>query len=71
LLRILERCGVYRLAFSGEAEATALRLGEQNIGLWLIAQMEMVGPTAYPALLMEAAHSRDKETVNALVDAEQ
>lgn len=71
LLRILERCGVYRLAFTGEADATSLRLGEQNIGLWLIAQMEMVGPTEYPALLMEAAQRRDKETVNALVDAEE
>ncbi len=71
LLRILERCGVYRSAFTGEAEATSLRLGEQNIGLWLIAQMEQVGPTAYPALLMEAAQSRDKDKVNALVDAEE
>lgn len=71
LLRILERCGVYRLAFTGETEATNLRLGEQNIGLWLISQMETIGPTTYPALLMEAAQVRNKETASALVDAEE
>lgn len=66
LLRLLERCGVYRSAFTGETEATALRLGEQNIGLWLIAQIEDVDPTEYPKLLLEAAQKRDKETVNVL-----
>lgn len=66
LLRLLERCGVYRSAFTGEAEATALRLGEQNIGLWLIAQIEDVDPTEYPRLLLDAAQKRDKEKVNVL-----
>jgi hypothetical protein len=73
LLRILERCGVYRSAFAVEAEITAMRLGEQNIGLWLIAQMENVGPTEYPRLLLEAAQARDNNegTGNAVVDAEE
>lgn len=72
LLRVLERCGVYRSAYAGEAEPTALRLGEQNIGLWLIAQMEMVGPTEYPRLLLEAAQMKPKEDVaDAIVDAEE
>ena len=72
LLRILERCGVYRSAFAGEAETTALRLGEQNLGLWLIAQLETVGPTEYPRLLLEAAQTRDNNegTGNAVVDEE-
>lgn len=61
LLRILERTGVYRNAFTGEQATTDLRLGEQNIGLWLIAQMEAVGPTEYPELLLEAARNKDKE----------
>ena len=70
LLRILERAGVYRSAFAAEADVTALRLGEQNIGLWLIAQLETVGPTEYPRLLLEAAQNRDREegTGNAVVD---
>ncbi|HEY7824055.1 MAG TPA: hypothetical protein VIG24_14535 [Acidimicrobiia bacterium] len=66
LLRLLERCGVYRSAFTGETEATSLRLGEQNIGLWLISQIETVDPTEYPRLLLEAAQKQDKETVNVL-----
>jgi hypothetical protein len=72
LLRILERCGIYRNAFAAEAETTALRLGEQNVGLWLIAQLETVGPTEYPRLLLEAAQNRDKNEVtgNAVVDEE-
>lgn len=73
MLRILERCGVYRNAFAAEAETTALRLGEQNIGLWLIAQIETVGPTEYPRLLLEAAQNRDRNEGpgNAVVDAEE
>lgn len=72
LLRILERCGVYRSAFAADAEVTALRLGEQNIGLWLIAQLETVGPTEYPRLILEAAQNRDKDegAGNAVVDEE-
>lgn len=73
VLGILERCGLYRNAFAGSSyEATALRLGEQNIGLWLIAQMERVGPSEYPSLLLEASRLRETEkgTVNVL-DAEE
>ena len=72
MLRILERCGVYRSAFAAEADVTALRLGEQNIGLWLIAQMEQIGPTEYPRLLLEAAQDRDNNEGpgNAVVDEE-
>lgn len=70
LLSILERCGLYRGAFTGEADATSFRLGEQNIGLWLIAQIEHVGPTEYPKLLLEAAQKKDKETVHVLDDME-
>jgi len=71
LLRIFERCGVYRSAFSVE-DVTDFRLGEQNIGLWLISQLELVGPTEYPRLLLEAAQRKDrnKETVH-VVDAKE
>jgi hypothetical protein len=66
MLRILERCGVTRNAYSSSAKATAFRLGEQNVGLWLMAQMDRVGPTEYPRLLLEAAQNtedKDAETV--------
>jgi hypothetical protein len=70
VMRLLERCGVYRSAYTGESEATALRLGEQNIGLWLIAQIERVDPSEYPRLLLEVAQKRDKETVDVLDELE-
>jgi hypothetical protein len=68
LLMILEQCGVYRNAYTGERQATDFRLGEQNVGLWLISQIEIVGPTEYPTLLMERARQLTEETGIALVD---
>jgi hypothetical protein len=59
LLRILEQTGLFRSAYTGDLAATSLRLGEQNIGLWLIAQLETIGPTEYPQLLLDAARVRD------------
>lgn len=71
LLRILEQTGLTRSAYTGEHAATNFRLGEQNIGLWLISQLETIGPTEYPQLLLDAARVRDlnKETVH-VVDQE-
>lgn len=71
LLMILERCGIYRSAYTGEREATDFRLGEQNVGLWLIAQIEMVNPTEYPALLLERARKMIEEAASVpVVDKE-
>lgn len=66
LSRIFEKCGVYRTAFTGDDDMTRLRLGEQNIGLWLIAQLDLVDPTEYPRLLLERAQKKvdDKGTVH-------
>lgn len=69
MVSILERCGVYRSAFTGDAPATDFRLGEQNVGLWLISQIEIVGPMEYPTLLMERARMTE-ETRIAVVDEE-
>ncbi len=69
LISILEQCGVYRTAYTGEADATNFRLGEQNIGLWLINQIEMVGPTNYPTLLLERAKETEEKRI-AVVDEE-
>lgn len=70
LLMILERCGLYRNAYTGERPATDFRLGEQNVGLWLVAQIEAVNPTEYPMLLLERAREKTQETGIALVDEE-
>lgn len=71
LLRILEQAGLTRSAYTGDHAATSFRLGEQNIGLWLISQLETIGPTEYPQLLLDAARVRDltEEQVH-VVDAE-
>lgn len=71
LLMILERCGMYRNAYTGERQATDFRLGEQNVGLWLIAQIEMVNPTEYPALLLERARRMIEETASVPVVDEE
>lgn len=66
LLRIIGKCGLYNSAFTGDHAATSKRLGEQNIGLWLISELEKIGPTEYPQLLLDAARVRDlkEETVH-------
>lgn len=69
LMSILERCGVYRSAYTGETSATDFRLGEQNIALWLISQIEMVGPMEYPTLLIERARMAEEKNI-AVVDEE-
>jgi len=61
LMMILERCGLYRNAYTGERQATDFRLGEQNIGLWLVSQIEAVNPTEYPTLLLERARQMQIE----------
>ena len=68
LLRILDRCAVHRNAFTGEPASTDFRLGEQNVAIWLIAQLELVGPTEYPTLLLSAARDRGmtEETTHVL-----
>ena len=68
---ILERCGMHRNAYTGERAATDFRLGEQNVGLWLIAQIEMVNPTEYPALLLERARKMIEETASVPVVDEE
>ena len=72
LLWFLEQCGLYRTAYTSEDAATNFRLGEQSVGLRLIAKLEEIGPTEYPLLLLEAAQRKDqnKETVH-VVDTEQ
>lgn len=69
LLRIFEKCGVYRTAFTGESATTDLRLGEQNVGLWLITQLDLVDLTEYPRLILEKAQKKaeDKGTGNVAV----
>lgn len=70
LISILERCGVYRSPYMGERDATNFRLGEHNIGLWLAAQIEIVGPMEYATLLVERAKMKTEESAVVLADEE-
>lgn len=63
---LLERAGLTRTAYTESPIATALRLGEQNVGLWLVAQLEQLGPTTYPQLLLDLARKEKTENVRVL-----
>jgi len=66
LLSIISRCGIYASAYTGDRDATHVRLGEQNVGLWLLSMIEMVDPMAYPKMLSELAKratKKDRENV--------
>ena len=70
LALILERCGVHRNAYTGERGSTDFRLGEQNVALWLISQIDEVSTIEYPALLMETAKLNEERRSAAVADDE-
>ena len=46
LWRMLKRCGLYRLSYTGNSE-TYLREGERNVGLWLMTELSQANPDAF------------------------
>lgn len=53
---MLEQCGIYQDAFSGDQiNATNYVLGQQAVGRKLIAQLDGIDPRAYPTLLLQVA----------------
>lgn len=68
VLRLLDECGVYRNAYSGEADATMFRLGEQNVGLKIIGMINDVDPSLYPKMMIEAAQTPKEQEVVILND---
>ena len=67
ILWLLEQCAVTRSAYQGEDNATNFRLGEVNIGLRLIAQLDRVSPSEYARLLLWDAQRREKEKAEVYV----
>lgn len=55
LFWILEQCAIYEDAYKGENNATNFMLGRQSSGRRLIAQMDLIDPRMYPALLADIA----------------
>ncbi|RCL00933.1 MAG: hypothetical protein JSC189_001026 [Candidatus Tokpelaia sp. JSC189] len=60
LLWLVEVSGVLRSPWTGDVAATQFRLGEQNMGLRLIALMGRVGEEEYPKLLVQAAQENER-----------
>lgn len=59
LFDILEMCGMYDAAFTGENNATNFRLGMQEPGKRLIARMNEIDMRFYPQLLLVIAELRE------------
>lgn len=55
LYRILEACHIYESPFvPGQADSTAFKLGEQNVGRRLLAQVTAASGDLYMTMLKEA-----------------
>jgi hypothetical protein len=54
LYRVLDRCGVFRSSFTGNA-ATYFREGERNIGLWLMDRINRHALDEYVLMIRENA----------------
>jgi hypothetical protein len=58
----------HQSAFKGElTDATNFCLGEQNVGLKLIAHLDAISPIVYPQLLLEEARRKGENEENAHV----
>ena len=53
--RLLERTGMYRTSFTGDASATFFNEGQRNIGLFLSANVQAAAPALYGVMLAENA----------------
>lgn len=53
--RQLERAGVFRSSFTGEAISMAFREGERNVGLKLLADIHELCPGRYEVMMKENA----------------
>jgi len=62
---MLERCGIYRDAYSGENNATNYALGGQAPGRRLIEQLDQIDPRLYPQLLLDMAEIRESDKAEA------
>lgn len=59
LFDVLEMCGMYDAAFTGENNATNFRLGMQETGKRLIARLNEIDARFYPQLLLGIADLRE------------
>lgn len=58
---MLEQCGMYEAAFTGEAASTNFILGKQEVGRRVVGKLDEINPQFYPQLLLTIAEIRDRE----------
>lgn len=57
--RILSRCGVFRLSFTGDPNSTFFKEGQRDIGLHLLSEVMEIDSSAFQKMQQEAVE-RDK-----------
>ncbi len=71
LFDILEMCGTYSAAFTGENNATNFRLGLQEGGKRLISRLDEIDARFYPTLLLAIADMKELDKAAASANKEQ
>ena len=72
LFDVLDMCGIYDAAFTGDNNATNFRLGLQEAGKRLIARLDSIDGRLYPQLLLSIAdHKETNKAANAARQKEQ
>ena len=61
LYEILAMCGMYRQPMTGNSQ-TFFNLGEQNVGLRIISELDAIDPRIYPRMLLEHAEDAVNNT---------
>lgn len=59
LFDVLEMCGMYGVAFTGDNNATNFRLGMQEAGKRIVGRLNEIDARFYPQLLLTIAELRE------------
>ena len=57
--RMLSRCGVFQLSYTGDPQSTFFREGQRDIGLYILKEIMTLDPTSFQKMQQEAVE-RDK-----------
>ena len=57
---ILSMCGMYRSCFNADLAITSFSLGERNIGLRIVSEMNEIDPRIYPRMLLDTANELER-----------
>lgn len=67
LWRLLNRCAMFGMAFRSDALEMAFLVGQQDVGKWLIAELEESDPRGFVDLMerAKASERRDQHEIDA------